>query len=327
MALQAASPGNGTSAPRTIELRHLTARDLEPLLREETIEWDRKLDWDFSKSAELVRRLADARELGGVALVDHREVVGYGYCGLADHKGQIWDVYVRPNWRGGNAEAVLLRLLLDALMEAPDLRRIESQLMLVEAAAAKAFERERSVRLFERLLMKLDLNTPLPPGRASTTARFRLEPWGDHYLDAAATALSLAHTGHIDAEMSDQYRTFAGASRFLHDLVRFPGCASFYRPASFVAFDQTAGRVAGISLASFVATGVAHIAELCVTPDAQGAGLGYELLRQSAATLAGAGARRISLTVTAANQEAIRLYERAGFRETRRFHAYVWEKR
>src|SRR5208337_2383148 len=164
MALQAASTSTSTTALRAVELRHLKAHDLEPLLREETIEWDRKLDWDFSKSAELVRRLADAGELGGVALLDRGEVAGYGYCGLAGHKGQIWDVYVRPGWRKGDAEAVLFRLLADALLEAPGVRRIESQLMLLDAASANALELEPGVRVFERLLMKLDTNTPLPPG-------------------------------------------------------------------------------------------------------------------------------------------------------------------
>jgi ribosomal protein S18 acetylase RimI-like enzyme len=93
-----------------------------------------------------------------------------------------------------------------------------------------------------------------------------------------------------------------------------------------VAFDTTTGKPAGISLVSFVGSRVAHIAELSVAPDARGAGLGHELLRQSAAGLAHAGAERISLTVTATNEEAIRLYTRFGFRESRRFCAYAWEK-
>jgi ribosomal protein S18 acetylase RimI-like enzyme len=41
--------------------------------------------------------------------------------------------------------------------------------------------------------------------------------------------------------------------------------------------------------------------------------------------LRASGARRISLTVTAANAEAVKLYQRFGFREVRRFFAYVWE--
>ena len=182
------------------------------------------------------------------------------------------------------------------------------------------------MRLYERLLMKLNTDTPLPPGKASITSRFRVEAWNDNHHDAAATVLARAHVGHIDAQMSEQYRTVQGTSHFLHDLVRFPGCSTFCRLASYIAFDNTTGQAAGISLASFVADGVAHIAELCVTPDAKGAGLGYQLLRNSVAALRGAGAKRVSLTVTAANEEAVRLYTRCGFRPARQFYAMVWER-
>jgi ribosomal protein S18 acetylase RimI-like enzyme len=313
-------------ARRCVDLRQLSARDLDPLLLEETAEWRRELDWNFSKSADLVRKLADGVGLAGVALLDRGEVAGYGYSGLEEHKGLIWDVYVRPGWRSGNAEAVLFRVLMDALIGTARVRRIESQLMLVETASANALQRQRSVRLFERLLMTRDADTLLAPGRASTTLRFRFEPWSDQHYDPAATVLSLAYAGHTDSQINDHYRTFAGAMRFLHDLVQFPGSAIFHRSASYIAFDATTGQVAGISLASFIDDDVAHITELCVTPQARGAGLGYELLRQSAETLRGAGAKRISLTVTAANEEAIELYMRCGFRAVRRFYAYVWER-
>jgi ribosomal protein S18 acetylase RimI-like enzyme len=322
----AAQGDSQAPGPQIADLRHLSAQDLGPLLRDETLEWGLKLDWDFSKSAGLVRDLVDARKLRGVALLDRGQAAAYGYAGLQDHKGLIADVYVRPAWRGGNTEAVMFSVLLDALIGTSGVRRIESQLMLVEAGSAQALQRERRVRLFERLLMRMDANTPLPLGGASTGLRFRIEPWAGDDHDAAATVLSLAYIGHIDSDINDEYRTFTDASRLLHNIVQFPGCAAFYRPASYIAFETATGDPAGILLASFVADDVAHITEICVTPHARGVGLGYELLRRSAATLRDAGAKRISLTVTAANQEAVRLYTRCGFHEIRRFYAYVWER-
>ena len=92
-----------------------------------------------------------------------------------------------------------------------------------------------------------------------------------------------------------------------------------------MALESGTGVVSGIVLTSFVAPHVAHITQLCVAPRAQGAGLGYELLRQAIASLQAGGARRISLTVTTANSAAAHLYEECGFRELRRFFAYVWE--
>jgi ribosomal protein S18 acetylase RimI-like enzyme len=56
----------------------------------------------------------------------------------------------------------------------------------------------------------------------------------------------------------------------------------------------------------------------------RGTGIGHELLRRSLITLRDMGCHSASLTVTAAN-EAVRLYERMGFRTIRKFAAYVWE--
>jgi ribosomal protein S18 acetylase RimI-like enzyme len=307
-----------------IDIRRLGGRELYPLLLEETGEWNRELDWDFSKSADLVRKFADSRGLGGAALMDRGEPVGYGYTVLEDHKGLIGDVYVRPEWRGGDAEIRLFRALLDGLIGTSGVRRIESQLMLIGSDVGKALQRERFVRLFERLLMNLN-GGELAPDRNFSAHRFRIDPWADHHHDSAARVISLAYTGHIDSQINDQYRTFEGARKFLYNIVQFPGCGAFHRAASFVAFDQATGWVAGIVLSSFVADDVAHITQLCVTPHVKGFGLGYELLRRAVTALRLAGAKRVSLTVTGANEEAVKLYRRCGFQEVRRFYAYVWE--
>jgi len=312
--------------PQIVDIQNLSARELDPSLRAETAEWSRELDWDFSTSAEMVRKLADTGGLRGVALLDRGQVAGHGYASLEGNKGLIADVYVRPEWRGRNAEVAIFRMLLDALAAITGVRRIESQLMLVDATSAKALQRERRIRLFERLLMKLDANTSLPPGGASTELRFRIEPWSDDHIRAAASVLAAGYLGHIDSQINEDYRNVEEASGLLHKLIQLSGGARFYRPASYIAFDTTTGEAAGILLASFLSDDVAHIMEICVAPHARGAGLGYELLRQAAATLRSAGAERISLTVTAANQEAVRLYTRCGFQEIRRFHAYVWER-
>src|ERR1700710_1017502 len=96
-----------------IELRNLGARELDHLLLEETVEWEQELDWDFSRSADLVRKYADMRALGGAALIDRGEIAGYGYSVLEDYKGLIGDLYVRPGWRRSDAEVRLFRMILD----------------------------------------------------------------------------------------------------------------------------------------------------------------------------------------------------------------------
>jgi ribosomal protein S18 acetylase RimI-like enzyme len=48
-------------------------------------------------------------------------------------------------------------------------------------------------------------------------------------------------------------------------------------------------------------------------------------MRRSLVALAAHGCRSVSLTVTSANESALRLYRQMGFRLRREFFAYVWE--
>lgn len=314
------------AGPEIVELRHLSGRELDPLLLEETVEWKQQLDWDFGRSADLVHQFADMRALLGYALLDRGEVAGYGYSVLEDHKGLIGDIYVRPLWRGAGHEVHLFRAILDGLIASQNVRRVESQLMLIDPAIGRALQRERFVKVQERILMKLEIDASpmMRPGRAFR--QFHMEQWHDHHHEMAAQVITVAYPDHIDSQINDQYRSVGGARRFLHNIVTFPGCGTFFRQGSFVAFDPRTGKMAGIVLSSFVANQVGHVTQLCVTPSVKGAGLGYELLREAIKALEAHGARRVSLTVTASNAEAIRLYARCGFKEVRRFLSYVWER-
>src|ERR1700723_1742746 len=105
-----------------VDLRDLVGRELDPLLLEETVEWQRELDWDFGRSADLVRQFADMRALTGYARLDRGEVAGYGYSVLEDNKGLIGDLYVRPAWRNGANDVRLFRAILDGLVAARGMR-------------------------------------------------------------------------------------------------------------------------------------------------------------------------------------------------------------
>lgn len=317
--------GQAAGAIEIVPLRNLVGRELDPTLLEETVEWQNELDWDFARSADLVRQFTDTRSLAGFALIDRDEVVGYGYSVIEDHKGLIGDVYIRPGWRDGRTEARLFGAILDDLIGTQDVRRVESQLLLPGPALGEFLRRERGIEVRNRLLMSYPAAGSLPMPNGKAFGRFYIEPWVERHHESAAGVISLSYSDHIDSRINDQYRTQAGARRFIYNIVQFPGCGTFFRPGSFVAYDLTSGCVAGIVLTSFVRDEVGHITQLCVIPAAKGRGLGYELLRQAMATLRLHGAKRISLTVTAENSEAIRLYERCGFREVRRFAAYVWE--
>jgi len=304
------------------DLRHLAASDLTSLLEEETEHWRVTLDWDFERSADLVKKFTDVRALNGAALVAGSSVVGYAYTVLEEHKGIVGDLYVLEAFRSPENEFRLLSAVVEELAATPHLRRVESQLILFGTRERK-LPRPNQLRSFERDFLIVDLeDLDLPP---APQAGISIEPWGQHFQEAAAHLITSAYSGHVDAQINDQYQSLSGARRFLYNIVQFPGCGNFLQPASLAAFERETGWMCGLCLTSLVAPQVGHITQVCLARDARGRGMGYEMVRQSLLLLRLNGCKRVSLTVTSSNRAALQLYLRMGFRSLRRFPAYVWQ--
>ena len=302
-------PASGVHS-RLVDLRELRADDLAPLLDEEISAWRAMLHWDFGKSADLVRRFVDMRALNGFALMAGRETAGYAYYVLEDHKGLIGDLFVRNAYRSAANERSLLESVLGALVETSPISRIESQLMMTRSPDWRSMPLSFCLSGFERNFMMLEMDHAVlgPPRRASAANRFYIDKWSEHHQEPAAQLIAGAYQGHVDSLINDQYRSVAGARRFLYNIVQYPGCGAFFKPASLAAFERLTGRIAGMCLASLVMPDCGHITQICVAPWARGVGLGYESLRQSLTLLETAGCRRTSLTVTGSNRDAIKLY-------------------
>ena len=307
-----------------VDLRRLGARELEGLLVEETAAWRETLDWEFEKSADLVRRFVDLHALNGRALLEDGEAVGYLYYVLEDNKGLLGDLYVRRDRRTVERENRLMEAALAEIMLGPGITRIESQLLMMDYDKRRAVPRADCVSAFERNFMQVELSRALL-GAGAVRKPVRIERWNDQWNDLAAHLIAAAYEGHVDSRINDQYRSVAGARWFLFNIVQYPGCGVFHRPASFAAFEPEGGSLCGISLASLVAPDCGHVTQICVSPETRGTGVGHELMRQSLAALRGMGCRSASLTVTAANAGAVSLYERMGFHTGRKFSAFVWE--
>jgi len=310
---------------RVLELRHLRAGDLNPLLDEETQVWAETLDWDFRGSAGLVRRFLEMQALNGFALLMNGYAVGYCYFVTEERKGLIGDLYVMRDFVTVENEERLLAAVVDHLVKTSFIHRIESQIMMLRNGPALALPQRRFLRVHPRNFMQLDLAEleRLPEGRLKRPVLF--DRWSERKQDESASMIASAYQGHIDSEINDQYRSPAGARRFLLNIIQYPGCGSFFQPASFIAVDPGSGKLCGICLASLVQADIGHVTQVCVSKAVRGTGVGYELIRRSLESLARHGCRKVSLTVTAANTEAIALYERMGFHKTRSFAAYVWD--
>ena len=222
---------------------------------------------------------------------------------------------------------MLLRHVIETAQHTPGVRRIEGQLMMLESASVESLYAASQLAVFERNFMLAEEIAaapreafgPQPPREVA------FEPWSERYMESSAELIARSYHGHMDSRINDQYRSVAGARRFLHNIVQYPGCGVFYPPAALVAVDLDSQQVCGISLTSLVEPSVGHVTQICVAPEQRGLGIGGELLWRSLGAFSGRGCDAASLTVTASNAGAVRLYERVGFRTIRKFRAYVWE--
>ena len=322
MAALPESHSNRYSDP-VVELRRITTEQLEPVLEEETSAWRSELDWDFHLSGDLVRRFVHMQALSGFALMRGNQAAGYCYYVCEEGKGLIGDLYVKREFRTAENENALLEAVLDAMWRSAGVRRVEAQFMMLSSPLSRSIPRQNWFRSYPRYFMEapLDHAMALPE---KTPAGISIVPWAENRQDETARLIANAYQGHVDSQINDQYLSPGGARRFLMNIVQYPGCGSFFAPASFAANDSNR-RLHGVSLASLVAPDVGHITQVCVAPSDRNTGLGYELMRRSLAALAAHGCRSVSLTVTASNEAAVLLYQRMGFVVRRNFAAYVWE--
>ena len=154
----------------------------------------------------------------------------------------------------------------------------------------------------------------------------KLRRWTAPVYQPAADLIHRAYAHHGDTFINDQYRTVQGCLRFLHNIVRFPGCGVFAPDFSFVLVDERSGELQGLILTSRVEPDTAHIPQLCISPRRRARGMGRLLLRHAATELARAGMRTVTLTVTEANTPALDLYRGLGFTTRHPFHANIWTR-
>jgi len=320
-----------------LDLRHFSARQLRPLLETEAAVWEDRLRWNYRGSTELLLQYLDSRILPGFVALDRGRVCGFAFCVYEGHKAVVGDAYAAAS---DPAQALrithtLLHHLLDLLLNSPNINRIESQLLLYDTGAINDIFLTAGFTMFPRLFM--EYNFPLPETsllglNGNHAPTFDLPPnlelarWSAASYQAAAELIHESYARHIDALINDQYCSLHGSLRFLHNIVRFPGCGIFESDHSWVLRDRTTGVLTAMVLCSRVAEDVAHITQLCVRTNSRGHQYGRKLLLHCMSHLSAAGFRALTLTVTEGNQQAVKLYEGVGFSTRHRFDAMVHER-
>ncbi len=312
-----------------LDLRHFSGRQLRPLLEHEARTWKQRLRWDYQSSTELLLQYLDSRVLPGFVALDRGRICGFAFCVYEGHKAVVGDAYASAADPAASLAITktLLHHLVQLLQNSPNIDRIESQLLLYDIGVIDDVFIKAGFEMFPRKFVELDLQGEDQGGWKLDRPSVGVEmtAWSPDDYQPAAELIYLAYNGHVDAKVNDQYRSLHGSLRFLHNIVRFPGCGVFDGAASWVLRDSGSRALIGAVLCSNVGDGVAHITQLCVAPEYRGRGMAKLLMHHCAGHLRAAGHKAITLTVTEANVQAVKLYGELGFVTRHGFDAMVFD--
>ena len=264
--------------------------------------------------------------------MENGRICGYVFCVYEGEKALVGDLFAMPSASNAmmapDVERNLIEHMVELLQHSPGVDRIESQLLLRPHGTHTDALRKYGFQVYERLFMELDLSAvrlvSAPP--LHQMHGLELRSWRDSDFTAAGQLIARSYTGHLDGEINDQYRSVTGSLRFLHNIVRFPGCGLFDATASRVLVHRGSDEIAALLLCSRVRHNVAHVTQICVSPEFRRRGLGAWLLADCSRALRGVGFQALTLTVTRENRDAVALYERSGFVTMQTFDAIVWER-
>jgi ribosomal protein S18 acetylase RimI-like enzyme len=316
-----------------LDLRHFSAGNLKPVLEAESRVWNERLRWDFQASANLLLQYLDSRLLPGYVAIENGRICGYVFCVYENEKALVGDVFAMPSAANPQStedvERYLLEHMIELLQHSPGVDRIESQLLLRPHGTHAETLRNAGFQIYERLFMELELSSASllegPPD--GVLDDLELRPWRDSDFAAAGHLIAHAYEGHLDGVINDQYRSVSGSLRFLHNIVRFPGCGLFDASTSRVLAYRGREEIAALLLCSRVREDVGHVTQICVSREYRRHGLGTWLLADCSRALRRSGFQALTLTVTRQNSEAVALYHRSGFITRQTFDAMVWERR
>jgi ribosomal protein S18 acetylase RimI-like enzyme len=306
------------------------------VLEAESELWKKRLHWDYRGSSNLLLQYLDSHMLPGYAALDGGQIAGYVFCVYEETKAVIGDVFALPSSPGDGRSAheitaheieeILLRHLLELLLNSPHVDRIESQLLLHPSGSHAGIFLNSGFQIHRRLFMVRPLAGFFAAPHVHLPVRLELRPWHDEDLISAARLITTAYQGHPDSVVNDQYRSAHGSQRFLNNIVHYSGCGAFSPQVSHVVMDRVSGEMVALVLGSRVSPQSGHITQICVHPGFRRRGLARTLLTLAASCFLRQGVAEISLTVTEANSEAIELYRGEGYECTHVFDATVWQR-
>ena len=311
---------------KIIPLADADLAGLENLFDEECAEWLELLRWDYKGASMLIRDVARQGQLSGCVAMSGNALIGFAYYVIEGSRCSIGDIYVSKPWRGIGLDKEMAIAIFDQLDRIRRLRRIESQYVGLGNDEVDALFQERGFERLERSYMLVELGSEEERSESVELPDISIRRWQQTDFEQAARVIHRSYRGKHDSRINSQYRTVQGCAELVTILTDHFWCGDFLPQVSLVAV-RPSGALAGVLIASRVASGIGHLGQISVHPGHQGRGIGRRMIELALSNFRRLGYKSISLAVTTANTNAFHLYESCGFRTIHTFPVFYREKR
>ncbi len=308
---------------RTRPLREARPRELRALLDEEAAQWHSELGWDFAEVRAAVSGGIERGTLPGRVMEDGGRAVAYCYYMVDPARVIVGSIFATRALRGQGVEDDLVDAVIEDALAERGAGRVECQTLFCTAPSVDARFERKGFASRPRHYMRRELVEPVPePGALPHGVALRALKRDD--LAAAAEIIYQSHQRSVDAALNMTYATPATCRAFVDTLVVRSGCGQFDAEASRFACGPRGPL--GVLIASRLSRTNGHVCQVSVAPGAQESGLGSALVARALASFRACGLASATLSVTASNTRAHRLYQRLGFGVQRAFAAHAWAR-
>ena len=318
-----------TSEVQIIPLIEAEVSQLEGLFDEQCLEWFELLGWDYSGASELIRQVVRDKDLTGFVAMAGNAPIGFIYYVIENTRCSIGEIFISKNWRGRGADKRLAEAVIERVGKITRVRRLESQSLSLENQAAQEFFEAYGCTRFDRNYMTVQLrdwqNEPRQP-RAGNVTEICIRAWQDDDFTESVKVIQSSYKDTVDSRINNQYCTEEGCADLLTVLTQHIWCGDFLPHVSRVAIDRKTGKILGLLAASRISHKRGHISQISVRQTHQGKGLGRQMIVSALREFANLNFDSVSLAVTDANHNALRLYESCGFRTAHTFPVFYLDR-
>jgi len=316
------APDSAPQKTEVVPFARLAPGALGCVLAAQRCEWRERLAWDIAEITEFVETAIRARSLRGMALVADDDVIGFGFYTIEVERCLIGEIYVRPERRSPETNAMLADGLVRLIRRAKPRMRVESQSIVFDSRGFDETFARLGFARHERDYLALDLGARRSDDLPDHP-RVVVRGWEPSDFTPAVEVVFQAYRGSIDARLNAQYRSREGCADLLDALTDTPWCGRFDPRLARVAIERDTGRCCGVAIASAISERTAHFGQISVLPRRQNEGIGRAMLESALASARREDFATATLAVTRANRAAGALYHRLGFRPRVEFPVYT----